>query len=319
MPPNTVPSRVPARVPSHRAARRHRPLRLLAGAAGVALAVSVVALGALTVRSVTATEAAHAAYADDAPAPRAPVLGTPAPSASHDPAEAAPVLDVLDALPPATDGPVLSAPQDSSAHDGLGPSRAGSRLVPVTAPVADRATARLLDRRVAARRRALATLERQAAAWSRVLADRSATLTELGYSGDPSAVSVVLPLASYRLSASFGAAGDLWARDHTGQDFGAASGTPLHAVAEAEVLSVGDAGAYGLRTVFGLPDGTQIWYCHQLTALVAPGETVEVAETVGLVGSTGNSTGPHLHLEVRNPAGVPVDPSDWLAAHGVTP
>ncbi|WP_162599996.1 M23 family metallopeptidase [Nocardioides solisilvae] len=178
---------------------------------------------------------------------------------------------------------------------------------------------RLLARRVAARERALAGLERQAAEWSRELADRHATLTELGYEGDPEQVEVVLPLASYRLSASFGAAGDLWVRDHTGQDFGASSGTPLHAVADAVVLSVGDAGAYGLRTVLALPDGTQVWYCHQLTALVAPGETVELAETIGMVGSTGNSTGPHLHLEVRDPSGVALDPMEWLTAYGVTP
>jgi murein DD-endopeptidase MepM/ murein hydrolase activator NlpD len=177
---------------------------------------------------------------------------------------------------------------------------------------------KLLAKRVEARTRALAAIDRKAAAWSRVLADRSARLSELGYLGDPEAATVVRPLASYRLSASFGAAGDLWERDHTGQDFGASSGTPLHAVTDAEVLSVGDAGAYGLRTVFGLPDGTQIWYCHQLTALVAPGETVDMAETVGLVGSTGNSTGPHLHLEVRDPAGVALDPAVWLAEHGLT-
>lgn len=178
---------------------------------------------------------------------------------------------------------------------------------------------RLLARRVEARERALADIDRKAAAWSRVLADRSAQLADLGYQGDPESATAVLPLASYRLSASFGAAGDLWEHDHTGQDFGASSGTPLHAVADMEVLEVGDAGAYGLRTVFGLPDGTQIWYCHQLTALVSPGETVELAETVGLVGSTGNSTGPHLHLEFRDAYGVALDPMVWLASHGVTP
>jgi murein DD-endopeptidase MepM/ murein hydrolase activator NlpD len=174
-----------------------------------------------------------------------------------------------------------------------------------------------LAKSLQARERALASLDRKAASWSRVLQARAERLSDYGYSGNPDEATHVLPLASYHLSAGFGKAGPLWEKDHTGQDFGAASGTPLVAVADAVVTEVGDAGPYGLRTVLTLADGTEVWYCHQTVALVEPGDTIDMAEPLGLVGSTGNSTGPHLHLEIRPPGEGAVDPLEWFRAFGV--
>ena len=68
-----------------------------------------------------------------------------------------------------------------------------------------------------------------------------------------------------------------------------------------------------------LDDGTEIWYCHQTSFAVSGGETVRAGELIGYVGSTGNVTGPHLHLEVRPGGGDPVDPYAALVVHGVTP
>ena len=79
------------------------------------------------------------------------------------------------------------------------------------------------------------------------------------------------------------------------------------------------AGPYGLRTIVTLPDGTEVWYCHQTDATVTVGQEVGIADVIGSVGSTGNSTGPHLHLEVRPGAAGPTDPLAWLSAEGVTP
>ena len=183
-----------------------------------------------------------------------------------------------------------------------------------------------LATRMAQRTQALATLNRRADARDRqiarelaTIAARKAVLAQYGYRGDPAAARVVLPLASYDISAAFGLTGPHWESTHGGQDFSAVSGEPLVAVADAVVTEVADAGPYGLRTILTLADGTEIWYCHQTSASVTPGQSVEVAQEIGTVGSTGNSTGPHLHLEVRPAGGSPVDPMAYFQAAGLAP
>ena len=128
-----------------------------------------------------------------------------------------------------------------------------------------------------------------------------------------------LPLDSYHLTATFGQCSGLWAHCHTGLDFAAPSGTPIHSVAGGTVASVGWAGAYGNRTVVTLKDGTELWYCHQLDVGVQAGDNVFAGQVIGRVGATGNTTGPHLHLEVRPGGGDAVDPEQALTYHGVTP
>jgi len=129
----------------------------------------------------------------------------------------------------------------------------------------------------------------------------------------------VLPVAGYRITATFGQSSGLWATVHTGLDFAAASGTQVVSVARGTVTSTGFDGAYGNKTVVELEDGTEVWYCHQSSITVSPGEQVDPGETIGAVGATGNVTGPHLHLEVRPGGGEPVDPSTVLQEHNVAP
>ena len=153
---------------------------------------------------------------------------------------------------------------------------------------------------------------------------RAAGLAELAARAQEEAASLtrawVLPLAAgYRVTAGFGECSALWVHCHTGLDLAAPSGTPIRAVAEGTITEVGWAGAYGNRTVQTLEDGTELWYCHQEAIGVRLGEDVAAGQEIGRVGSTGNSTGPHLHLEVRPGAGDPVDPVAALTAHGVTP
>jgi murein DD-endopeptidase MepM/ murein hydrolase activator NlpD len=125
----------------------------------------------------------------------------------------------------------------------------------------------------------------------------------------------VSPLRNYRLTASFGASSGLWSSTHTGQDFAAPSGTPVRAVTKGVVSSAEWAGAYGWRVIIRHADGTETWYCH-LSSFAVRGGTVQPGEVIGRVGSTGNTTGPHLHFEVRR-QGVPINPLVWLRAHGV--
>jgi murein DD-endopeptidase MepM/ murein hydrolase activator NlpD len=181
------------------------------------------------------------------------------------------------------------------------------------------AAERRVERSVARRERALSAMFAVAERHARIEQVRSDRLRALGYTGDLPALETILPLRGYHLSAGFGASGPLWESTHTGLDFGAPSGTDLVAVADATVKEVADAGPYGLRTILTLEDGTDVWYCHQLAAVVSPGESVEIGEIIGLVGSTGNSTGPHLHLEVHPAGGGATDPAAWLSAAGMTP
>jgi murein DD-endopeptidase MepM/ murein hydrolase activator NlpD len=129
----------------------------------------------------------------------------------------------------------------------------------------------------------------------------------------------VLPVAGYSLTATFGESSYLWSTVHTGLDFAAAEGTPLVAVAQGTITATEYDGAYGTKTILTLDDGTEIWYCHQSSQTVSVGDVVAPGETIGAVGSTGNTTGPHLHLEVRPDGGDPVDPYAVLAEHGVSP
>ena len=125
----------------------------------------------------------------------------------------------------------------------------------------------------------------------------------------------VLPMADFRLTAGFGATG-LWSNMHTGQDFAAPYGTPVHAVGDGKIIFAAYDGSYGNKIAIEHPDGTVTWYAH-LSSFVRTSGTVKAGTIVGRVGSTGNSTGDHLHLEVRPHDGPPVPPLTWLRANGI--
>jgi murein DD-endopeptidase MepM/ murein hydrolase activator NlpD len=128
----------------------------------------------------------------------------------------------------------------------------------------------------------------------------------------------ITPVYSYRLTGRFADGGSLWSSGvHTGLDFAAPTGSPVRSIASGVVLSTEYDGAYGNKTVVRLDDGTEVWYCHQDSQAVTPGEQVARGEVIGAVGSTGNVTGPHLHLEIRPGGGDPVDPEVALARHRV--
>jgi murein DD-endopeptidase MepM/ murein hydrolase activator NlpD len=124
----------------------------------------------------------------------------------------------------------------------------------------------------------------------------------------------------YRLTARFGAAGSRWANRHTGLDFAAVAGTPVIAAADGVVISAESDGAYGLSTVVEHSPRLRTRYAHQSGVLISPGTPVRVGQQIGLVGATGNVTGPHLHFEVlTGPQSVPVDPYTFLRARGLQP
>lgn len=91
-----------------------------------------------------------------------------------------------------------------------------------------------------------------------------------------------------------------------GVDFGAARGTPIHAAADGFVIVArnngGWNGGYGNYVVITHKNGSQTLYSHMKSSIVSPGQSVSSGQTIGYVGSTGLSTGPHLHFEVRGAA-----------------
>lgn len=125
----------------------------------------------------------------------------------------------------------------------------------------------------------------------------------------------VLPVEQFRLTAGFGEYG-LWSSSHTGQDFAAPSGTPVRSVGDGTIISAGYDGAYGNKIVVRHEDGTETWYCH-LASFERTSGKVKAGDMIGRVGSTGNSTGDHLHLEVRPGGGDAIPPLTWLRRHGV--
>ena len=110
--------------------------------------------------------------------------------------------------------------------------------------------------------------------------------------------------------------GRRWGRLHGGIDLAAGVGAPIFAVTDGTVVSAGSEGGYGrtVRLLHG--DGTVSVYAHLSQLLVSGGERVEAGQQIGEEGSTGQSTGPHLHFEIRV-EGAPVDPRAWLRERGV--
>jgi len=102
-----------------------------------------------------------------------------------------------------------------------------------------------------------------------------------------------------------------WGSLHPGIDIGAAMGTPIHAAASGRVIVASYSGGYGNLIVIDHGNGLATAYAHQSSMAATEGQQVSQGEVIGYVGSTGFSTGPHLHFEVRV-SGSPVDPLGYL-------
>ncbi|MFF3938701.1 M23 family metallopeptidase [Streptomyces phaeofaciens] len=130
----------------------------------------------------------------------------------------------------------------------------------------------------------------------------------------------VTPVETYTLSAGFGSEGTRWANRHTGQDFAVPIGTPVRAVGAGRVVRVSCGGSFGIGIVLRHDDGYYTQYAHLAAVTVDQGDSVTSGQWIGQSGTSGNSTGPHLHFEARvtPEAGSAVDPVKWLAARGVS-
>lgn len=134
-------------------------------------------------------------------------------------------------------------------------------------------------------------------------------------------VTVSAPLANPKVIQSFHNPGAYSLGYHTGTDFAASQGTVVKAVAAGTVVASDPSGAYGINVLIKHEDGTYALYAHLSSRTVQPGTQVKAGRMIGLSGSTGNSTGPHLHLEIRTKAsfgaGNFLDPIKWLRDKGL--
>lgn len=132
---------------------------------------------------------------------------------------------------------------------------------------------------------------------------------------------VSAPLANMSVIQSFHNAGNYTLGYHTGTDLAAPAGTPVKAIAAGTVVKSDTSSSYGINVQIKHADGTYSLYAHLSAKSVFPGDKVNAGRMIGNVGSTGNSTGPHLHLEVRTAptfgAGNFVDAMKWLADKGL--
>lgn len=113
------------------------------------------------------------------------------------------------------------------------------------------------------------------------------------------------------ITSRFGNRESIRTSGHTGLDIAAPAGTPIKATADGKVIFSGYSGGYGYVVKISHGNGIQTYYGHCSSLYVSTGETVEAGDVIAAVGSTGNSTGNHLHFEVRV-NGTEVNPQNYL-------
>ncbi|WP_307817857.1 M23 family metallopeptidase [Nocardia acididurans] len=128
-----------------------------------------------------------------------------------------------------------------------------------------------------------------------------------------SAAPAVLPVGG-EISSNFGSR---WGSFHYGVDIADALGTPIHSVLGGTVIEAGQASGFGQWVRVQQDDGTIAVYGHVNEYFVQAGDRVNAGDVIATVGNRGQSTGPHLHLEIWDQNHVKIDPVAWLATKGV--
>lgn len=160
------------------------------------------------------------------------------------------------------------------------------------------------------------------AKWERLANDVVSKLAGADVTCEPLATgSWTLPVVRYTLTSGFGSrvhpiTGAV--RVHTGIDMAAPTGTPVRAATNGVVEVAGPSSGYGNLITIRHATGIETYYGHLSRIDVRPGSTVSTGDLIGAVGSTGNSTGPHLHFEIRH-NGTPANPDPFLREKGLNP
>ncbi len=124
-------------------------------------------------------------------------------------------------------------------------------------------------------------------------------------------VVAVRPVTGGKITSRFGERSSVRSSSHTGLDIAASSGTPIKAAASGTVTFAGYKGSYGYLVKIKCDNGYEMWYGHCSKLYVKNGQRVSAGEKIAAVGSTGNSTGPHLHFEIRKD-GKALNPQKYM-------
>lgn len=205
---------------------------------------------------------------------------------------------------------------------GLGVSVAlGAGVASAADTTAASGTAGAVQAQAAAQAKAAAVKAEKAAAAKKAAEKKAAAKKAAAKKAKPSWVD---PVKTYKLSASFAQNGGMWQSTHSGQDFAVPSGTQVVAthggtVVKAGGNGAGDGPAYGNAVVIKHGNGTYSQYAHLSKVTVKIGQIVKTGQEIAKSGNTGNSSGPHLHFEIRTTPnyGSAVDPVKFLRAKGV--
>lgn len=218
---------------------------------------------------------------------------------------------------------VAASSAKTAAADAVGEAEDRARIVD-----AERSELRVLrdanDAAIATHAALLAEVQQRKAAYEAELGvfvqlseSLAAALAERqrGQVANPDAAATfVVPVPSARMSSGFGPrVHPIFGtrRLHAGMDLAAPTGTPVGAAGAGVVVTAGVLGGYGNAVVIDHGNGLSTLYAHMSVLVAGVGDAVAANQVIGAVGSTGNSTGPHLHFEVRL-FGTPVDPIGYL-------
>ena len=128
---------------------------------------------------------------------------------------------------------------------------------------------------------------------------------------DISGVKIAVIPVTGRITSRYGEISSIRSSKHTGLDIGAVTGTKILAACSGRVKFVGYNGAYGYMVKLEHLNGVETWYAHASKLNVEVNQVVNAGDVIANVGSTGNSTGPHLHFEVRKD-GIALNPEEYL-------
>lgn len=152
--------------------------------------------------------------------------------------------------------------------------------------------------------------EERRKAWAAAQATSVATAATSAPVGNLNGMALSIPVNG-SVSSRFGSRGYSRSSIHTGVDVAASSGTGIRTISSGTVVYSAYKGSYGNLVIIDHGNGVQSYYAHCSALYVSAGQSVGAGTVIAAVGSTGNSTGPHLHLEIRV-NGTPVNPQNYL-------